>query len=237
MWARSASSRHGLAAWAGDKIAADGPDLLSLAGGPRTLRVASAPRSGWSHPRVRSLEAASRTNTLEAKAARRRWVPDLELFAGYRTVAGAVSMGHGISLGLTVPLTFFDYGQGEAQRADAKSRFAEAKASRLRRAHTARMSAEAARLAELEKGLAALDQMVRDGLTLRKKARLLYSADEASIAELLDAYRVTEAVHQARIDAIEEILNARLEVMSAAGTHFNTALDKACGASPRRGPR
>ena len=42
------------------------------------------------HPGVASLEAAAHAHALEALAERRRWVPDLDLFVGYRTTGGEI---------------------------------------------------------------------------------------------------------------------------------------------------
>ncbi|NUP11191.1 MAG: TolC family protein, partial [Polyangiaceae bacterium] len=70
------------------------------------------------HPRIAAFDVAIRAADLECEAANRRWVPDLDLFFGYRHVTALVApdeavIGHGISFRIGVPITFFDHGQGE----------------------------------------------------------------------------------------------------------------------------
>ncbi len=235
MKARVSASRRWLQTWAGAKVALDPSKLLGLAGGEQPLRATAGHGPRRAHPQVRSLEAAARASAIEAKAERRRWVPDLSVFAGYRNASSGGTTGHGISLGLTLPLTIFDHGQGRARRADAEQELAAARATRLERSHSARLSAEVARLTQLEASAVGLDKMVSVSATLQGKARTLYAADEATIAELLDAYRVVEETQLARIDAIGEIVSARLDLMSAAGTQFDPALDRACGDAKKGG--
>ncbi|MBW2525867.1 MAG: TolC family protein [Deltaproteobacteria bacterium] len=145
--------------------------------------------------------------------------------------------GHGLALGLTVPLTFFDHGQGEARRARAGQRLAEARAAQLERTASAELQATLSRLLILEAGLADLQEAERDAVQLQGMAIRLYAADEANITELLDAYRATEEAQLARIDLIEEIASARLAVMAASGKQFDAELDRVCAdPQPRRSP-
>ena len=65
-------------------------------------------------------------------------------------------------------------------------------------------------------------------------AMRLYGADEATITEVLDAYRAIEQAQLARLDSAEEIVAARLALMQAAGTQFDAELDRHCGG--RRSP-
>lgn len=231
MQARAAASRTLLEAWTGEPVTLAAVDLAKLAGGgqprgaaPAGLGAPAAP------PRVEGLEAAARASALEAQAARRRWVPEVEVFAGYRVLSSADSRtGHGIAVGLTIPLTFFDHGQGEAAQADASRAAAAASAGVLRRENAAHAKATAARLGILEASAADLDRAVADGAALEAQAGKLYAAGESSIAELLDALRAAEEVRLARIDLVEEIVLARLARMRALGTLLDATLDKACG--------
>ena len=226
---RAAASRALLEAWTGEEVTLPAVDLTRLAGGSRPHSAAPSAPAG--HPQIRGLEAAARVSDLEARAARRRWVPDVEVFVGYRALASAArEAGHGISLALTVPLTFFDHGQGDAARADAERAAAEAAGSGLKRDRAARAKASAARLAILEASAADLDRTAAEVDALEAQARRLYAAGEASVAELLDAFRAAEEARLARVDLAQEIALARLERMRAEGTQLDPSLDSACGA-------
>jgi cobalt-zinc-cadmium efflux system outer membrane protein len=183
--------------------------------------------------RIRSLEAAARASETEARAARRRWVPDLDLFAGYRQLTSGPETGHGISLGLTVPLTFFDHGQGEAARAEAERDIASAMALKLRREQRAELKAARLRLKGLVAALAQAERASADASFVQSKARQLYAAGEATITELLDAFRGAEEARLARVEVTHQIASARLALMHAAGTMFDPALDRACRGAPR----
>ncbi|MBW2453722.1 MAG: TolC family protein [Deltaproteobacteria bacterium] len=235
--ARVAASKARLEAWLGQPIKLTGVSPAQLAGGAKLVNRA-ATRKGLVGPRVRSLQAAARASGLEAEAAHRRWVPDLELFGGYRHVTSAdAPAGHGIALGLTVPLTFFDHGQGEARQARAEQRWAEAAAQQLERARTAELRATVAQLQIIEAGLPALKQAEQDAVALQGMAMRLYAADEATITELLDAFRAIEQARLTRLDLTAEIVQARLALMAASGKQFDAVLDRSCtGTTPRRSP-
>jgi cobalt-zinc-cadmium efflux system outer membrane protein len=230
MKARASASRVLLEGWTGSEVTLPAVALADLAGGQRT-----APPPGDDaaarHPRVRSLTAESRASALEARAARRRWVPDLEIFAGYRSATVASDTGHGVSLSVTVPLTLFDHGQGEAARAEADQEVARTTADGVRRLHQARLKAARVRLEELSASVAEMDKATVDAATLQDKAKQLYAAGEASITELLEAFRGAEEARLGRIDLAEEIALARLALMRSAGTLFDAGLDKACAAT------
>ncbi|WP_437964123.1 TolC family protein [Sorangium sp. So ce260] len=229
--ARTAASRALLEAWTGEEVTLPPEGLAKIAGGPAGRAATSAQRGATpAPPRIRGLEAAARARGLEAEAARRRWVPDVEVFAGYRALSGAAQeTGHGLSLGLTVPLTLFDHGQGDAARADAEQAVAQAAAAGLKRDSAARARAAAARLGILEAGIAEIERAVAEAAALEGQAGRLYAAGEASIAELLDALRAAEEAQLARIDLMEEIALTRLAWMRATGTMLDATLDHACG--------
>jgi cobalt-zinc-cadmium efflux system outer membrane protein len=187
-------------------------------------------------PALRSLEASARASSLEARAARRRWVPDLDVFAGYRAVSATNDTGHGMSLGLTLPITFFDHGQGEASRAEAERDLALARAGTLRREQRAAVKAARLKLGALGTALAETEKASTDAAAIQAKAMQLYAAGEATITELLEAFRIAEELRLARLDVIEEIAHARLTLMRAAGTMFDPALDRVCRNDLRGAP-
>jgi outer membrane protein TolC len=186
--------------------------------------------------RVESLRAAARASALEARAARRRWVPDPDAFVGYRVVNGDVNVARGVSLSLTIPLTFFDHGQGVAAQAEAEGRALSASAEILSRQQRAEANAARARLEQLSSGIADLGQARNDARDLLTQAQRLYAAGEASITEMLETFRAAEDARLAELDRVFELALARLAVMRAAGTMFDRSLDEACTRRERRKP-
>jgi cobalt-zinc-cadmium efflux system outer membrane protein len=219
------ASRVKLEAWIEAPVELPQVDLALLA----NERLSASPPAGESPtPRGQGLRAASRAHAFEARAARRRWVPDPDVFAGYRVVEGTGYTAHGISLSLTLPLTFFDHGQGDAAQADAEQNIADAAAAQLERRERAEASSARARLEQLSSGLPELAQAQRDARELLVQARSLYAAGEASITEMLEAFRVAEQARLAELDRVFEIALARLLLMRASGTLFDESLDRAC---------
>lgn len=233
--ARASASLAFLEAWLGTKVAFPPIALFDLAGGARgDARPVDAP--SMAHAELRRLDAEARASALEARAARRRWVPELELFAGYRTTTITSDTGHGIALSLRAPLTFFDHGQGDAALARADQRRALATAESLRLQYSARLQSVDAQLRELLASAAQLEATSSDAVTLRDKARLLYAAGESTLTELLDAYRTAEEAGLGLIDLAEEIAMTRLARMRAAGTQLDAGLDEACNVTQGSSP-
>jgi outer membrane protein, heavy metal efflux system len=231
--AQAFASHAHLEAWTETEVELPELDLGVLAHGSTfPSATAAEPQTR----RVLSLRAASRAHELEARAAHRRWVPDPEVFAGYRTLAGAGEVAQGVSLGLTIPLTFFDHGQGEAAQADAERGVAAAAAEKLERQQRAEAKSARARLEQLSSGVADLGQARTDAKQLLDQAQRLYSAGEASITEMLEAFSVAEEARLAELDRAFEIALTRLLVMRASGTMFDVSLDRACIRQEQRKP-
>jgi outer membrane protein, heavy metal efflux system len=229
--ARALASRASLEAWTETEVELPNVDLSALAnGGTFPLPAEPAPSSR----RVQSLRAASRASALQARAARRRWVPDPEIFAGYRALDQDAGTAHGVSLGLTIPLTFFDYGQGEAALADGERMALEASAERLGQQQRAEAKAARLRLRQLTSNIDDLGRARNDARELLSQAQRLYSAGEASISEMLEAFRAAEDARLAELDRVFEIALTRLLVMRASSTLFDPGLDQACTRPERR---
>jgi cobalt-zinc-cadmium efflux system outer membrane protein len=231
--AHALASRALIEAWTDAAVVLPPLDLSALLGGSATSVPSDAsPQTR----RVQSLEALSRASVLEARAARRRWVPDLELFAGYRSLDADGDVARGVSLGLTVPLTFFDHGQGDAARADAERELASASADRLRREQSAEAKAARVRLEHLLVGAAELGQGSSDAHALLTQAQQLYAAGEANITEVLEAFRAAEEARLAELDLALQVALARVLLMSATGTMLDANLDHACTRTEQRTP-
>ncbi|HEX2870798.1 MAG TPA: TolC family protein [Polyangiaceae bacterium] len=222
--AKALASRTLLEAWTGHEVTLQNRELVALGGG----RASSFGTYVRETPAVQSFLAEARAGDLEARAARRRAVPDLAVFAGYRAVAVGSETGHGVALSLEMPLTFFDHGQAEAANADAEVQVARSLAARLRQQMKAKLKAARASLTVLEASHAEADTASRDALLVREKAAQLYAAGEASITELLEAFRVAEEAQLAKVTLGESIALTRLALMRAAGTMFDATLDRDC---------
>lgn len=182
---------------------------------------------------VQGLEAQARADELEARAARRRVVPDIALFGGYRAVATGSESGQGISLSLEVPLTLFDHGQGEALRASSDAQLARASAQRLRRRQQAVARASQASLAVLDVAVPEAQAASRDAVAVRQKATQLYLAGEGSITELLEAHRMAEEAQLGELTLSEQAALTRLQQMRASGSMFDAELDRQCRAGQK----
>jgi cobalt-zinc-cadmium efflux system outer membrane protein len=180
------------------------------------------------HPELAALRADARASAAESEAARKRWVPELEAFVGYRQIADEVRTGHGVSLGLTVPLTFFEHGAGAATKAHAEQALFEARVAREKRQQSIEASAAIAHTKALAVVLAQSERTLAATRGLTEGALQLYNAGEASIADVLDAYRTAENAELARIEVLEDLMMTRLQAMRAAGTQFDRNLDAAC---------
>lgn len=217
--ARAAGERARLEAWLGI------PVVVALPTGA----AASGLEPSADSPHVAGLEAEARAVALEARAAERRWVPDLELFAGYRAATVGDDTGHGLALALTVPLTFFDHGQGEAARARALEAIARTTAEGARRQQRTELAALRARLAVLT--TASDPHAIPEAERLQAQARQLHAAGEATITELLEALSAAEAARLDALDLDAERAAVGLAMMRAAGTFFDDTLDGACRGS------
>jgi outer membrane protein TolC len=221
--ARAERSERRLHQWLGEGI---GRNSLSSAG---LSRAPLALRPSIEHPEVAALYAMGRAAGLESDAARRRWVPEPEIFAGYRQISTGAQTGHGLRVAISLPLTFFEHGQGASARALAERTLARDRAGRLRRELDVELEAVLATLEPLEAAFRAAELNLKAAEQLREQARVLYEAGEASMTDLLDAYRTGESAALDRVTALEELLAARLAAMRAAGTQFDPELDGSCG--------
>jgi outer membrane protein, heavy metal efflux system len=229
--ARAFAARLALEAWTGGSF--------SVSVDTHHLATADLPNRGLSPPRtarVAELEADARASASEARAAARKWVPDLEVFAGYRRLRTELETGHGVSLGLTFPITLFDHGQGDAARADAEHDLALASAAKIKREQEAELGAAATLLLGLKEALVSAETAAAQAAEVEGEARQLYAAGEASITELLEAFRSTEEAELARLAIVEEIAGTRLRAMRASGSLFDAKLDGACGGGRRGAP-
>jgi outer membrane protein, heavy metal efflux system len=189
-------------------------DALELPGAPagmdELVARALAARPDHQAARLRVTRAER-----ELAAARRGWVPELVLTGGAKSAAvGGEDTAWGYIAGVALGLPLFDRGQGEAARALAHLRQAQAEqrlleaqvASEVLTAHGAltRSLAQAARFEQ--------HQLPRLGRLVRR-AEVSYTEGERPVFELLDAYRTARGI---RLRQVELSLTARLGALELA---------------------
>ncbi len=223
--ARAASSKARLAAYVDGEVAISSLSLASLASDP-------APAKKPVHPTLARVDASIRASELEADAAYRRWVPDLEIFFGYRQVTALeADTGHGFALRVAMPITFFDHGQGEAAISEASTATARAERAAIVAGKQAEEKAADDTIAALGEADKEADDAPKRTDQLLQQAKELYLAGEGSMAELASASALAESAALSRVDAEEARALARIAKMRALGSLFNAALDGACRVS------
>ncbi|HYV18912.1 MAG TPA: TolC family protein [Verrucomicrobiae bacterium] len=141
-------------------------------------------------------------------------VPVLQAGGQFTQDAASDSFVAGLSLGLPV----FDRGQGEIARASARSGAAELESAAL--AAETRADLDRA-LAVLRERRGALDQLDRDVMgrlpDLRRMSEDAYREGASDILDLLDASRTRAAARQARLDAVEALVQSEIDVLALTG--------------------
>jgi len=153
-----------------------------------------------SRPDLRALDFEARSGELEARAAGRWFIPEVELGGGLKTVDGS-GRDSGFAATLAIPIPLFSRDQDERLRGDARARAARGRLSLAldaARADVAGLHAEATRLAAAaaryrESGAA-------DPAALLRSAEAAYRGGEVGVLELIDAYR---AVLDADLSLVE----------------------------------
>jgi outer membrane protein, heavy metal efflux system len=163
---------------AGDLIPSDTPQLASV---QTALRA---------RPELRSLAAQAEAFERERRAAERAWIPDVTVGAGAKRIDEPGRSDNGLLLSVSIPLALFDRGQAARARATAE-------AVTIRAEQTLKYERWEA---ELRGTWALADELRRAALSFRKEtttssrelariAEAAYRGGEATLLELLDAYR------------------------------------------------
>ncbi len=191
-------------------------------------------RTPATNPAVAALEKAAEASRIEADAARRKRVPDVDLFAGYRVVGSEASeTGHGFSLSLSVPLTLFDHGQAEAQRAEARAAIASAKLGQTERQSRAERQAARQRLTAIAQTMPRLKKAVELAKKTENGAQRLYLAGEGELLAVMQATRSRTELELLLIELAGARADAIMTLVKARGRFAETELGAACnGAAP-----
>lgn len=226
--ARAAGGHAALQAW-GHTGAAPTPSEASL------LAPTAWPRSPAASPRLEALALTAKADEVEAEAARRAWVPDVDLFGGYRNVAAGDATGHGIAVWLTVPITLFDRGQGEAAIADGEARRGRAQLVLEQQAIARTDRALQARVARLEQARDEAATAAREAERVAAVALTLYRAGESSLTDLFDALDDVESAELIHLDLLGDLAEARVAWMEARGALLDAGMARACQESTNEG--
>jgi cobalt-zinc-cadmium efflux system outer membrane protein len=210
-------SRERLAALAGkqpEEVTHLAGELLPEA--PPTLDTAQAGLRR--RPDLASLVAQADAFERERQAAERGWIPDLTLGIGQKRVEESGRNDSGLVLGVSVAIPLFDRGQAAEQRSRAQ-------AQTLRAEHALSLARAEAELrgvwhqaAELRQaGEAFRQQSLTSSRELSHIAEAAYRAGEASLLELLDAYRAELDAETTALDLALRARLARIELDTLSG--------------------
>ena len=213
-----AIARLELGALAGIPGGADAIDAVIVPPDPPALAVLlGAPLAA--RPDVRAAAARRDAAGALARSARRGWIPELALTAGYMrqdVSADATASGYSATLGLSLPV--FDRGQDDRARALARRRAADAERQiiartvplMLRARHQA-LVATIARARNLARDqLARLDQLLRS-------AETAYREGDGNVVELVDAYTTARDTRLRDLELRRDARLAEIDLWTALG--------------------
>ncbi len=195
----------------------DADDELALPSAPPSAdELARDALSHRSDARALKLDQAS-ANAAQA-AARRAWVPSLDLQLGLKTADVGTDTATGYIAVIGVELPLFSRGQADSERAAARRR-----AARARRAQLERDIPTAVRIAR-DRLAAAIDQattfrveQLDRASALVAKAEAIYNGGEASVVELVDAYRTAVDARLRYLSLLRRAKSAELALSLALG--------------------
>lgn len=164
-------------------------------------------------PPIRTLEQEANALDLEARAARRGWVPDLTIIGGYKTAAPGTGRFHGYVVGASIPLPFVDRDQGKAQSSEARALSVRGRLTLER----TRVAGEVRGLWRRTSRLTAAAQRYRAeavvrALDLVEIAEAAYAGGELGVLELLDAHRGLYEARSRTLDLQWKAREARIEL-------------------------
>lgn len=169
-------------------------------------------------PDLASLVAQAEAFERERQAAERAWIPDLTLSVGQKRIEEPAHSGNGVILGVSFSIPLFDRGQASQQRSRAR-------AQAIRADHALALDKAEAELRgvwrqadELRKAAEAFRGDSLAGFRdLSRIAEAAYRAGEATLLELLDAYRTELDSAITELDLELRARIARIEFDSLSG--------------------
>lgn len=212
------AARRTLGGLLGDPSALyDADDSLALPVVPASVdalaRDALATRGSY---RATAFESSSADAALSA--AKRRWVPLIDLEVGLVTVDLGTENATGYVAMIGIELPLFSRGQADAERARALQRAARARRALLEREIPTQVRIAYDRLdGAVERAQSFRTEQLDRAQALVAKAEAVYQGGEASIIELLDAYRTALDARLHYLDLLRRARAAELALSSTLG--------------------
>lgn len=208
-----AVARRSLAAVAGRKGLVDADDELRVPAPTVGVAAAAAARADR-----RAAQRRRAQSEAELAAARRQWIPSLELEGGWKSVQTPAERANGYVAGLSLRLPLLDFGQAERARARAQAEAAQAEIDQLDVAIPLAIANAQESLARRVRRAADYDQtQVPRAETLLRRAEGLHREGERPVFELMDAYRTARAVRLRALDLRREAKQAEVELWRQSG--------------------
>jgi cobalt-zinc-cadmium efflux system outer membrane protein len=189
-------------------------DLASAAPPPLATLAERLP----SRPDLKALDLEARSGELEARAAGRWLIPEVELGGGVKSVDAGSGRDSGFAAALTIPIPLFSRDQDERLRGDARARAARARLSLAldaARADVAGLHAEATRLAAAAARYR--ERGTSDGAALLRSAEAAYRGGEVGVLELIDGYRASLDADLALVELEWAARRARIDLDRTSG--------------------
>ena len=171
-------------------------------------------------PDIRALENIAAAAEIEARAASRGWVPDLNLGAGWKSIDFGPNRIHGFLAMGAITLPFFDHSQDESLRAQGERRRARGErelALALARGEIRGLLVAARRLRETARRYR--ENRSESSAALVRTAEAGYHGGELGVLELLDAYRGAEEDEERALDLEFQARRARIELELSSGDY------------------
>ncbi|HEY2774222.1 MAG TPA: TolC family protein [Candidatus Binatia bacterium] len=175
----------------------------------------------WEHAKATlpALEAATLghdADVAEIEVARRESYPVPQVTVGEQSTTDP--HGVAISAGISIPLPVFDRNQGEIARKAAEARNSGIQLDVTMREARARLETAVAVLRTRREALAAFERDATAQVPrLKQMAHAFYDSGEGNIVDLLDALKAIGEARLDRIDLVDALVPAELDVEAAAG--------------------
>jgi cobalt-zinc-cadmium efflux system outer membrane protein len=169
-------------------------------------------------PDIQALKNIAAAAEIEARAASRGWVPELDLGAGWKSIDFGPNRIHGFLAMGAITLPFADHSQDESLRAQGERRRARGErdlALALARGEIRGLWIAARRLRETAQRYR--ENRSQSSAALVRTAEAGYRGGELGVLELLDAYRGAEEDEERALDLEFQARRARIELELSSG--------------------
>ena len=165
-------------------------------------------------PSLRALRAQAEAEAQRIAEAKRRWIPNLDLYGAYRLDRAAGATGHGYELGLSLSLPFTSPARVTRASAEARRRELLARAARDQARRAARLASLQGRAEELQR---TLKRDAGNPEKLHRDATRRYLTGVAPLSELVDTIRAVNEAALARVRAESQLRSIDLEAKCLQG--------------------